>query len=258
MNKNIPLVSAVLKSTYSREATVSAIEQHADQAFGPVSPVLKMYDSVQEIERLLVLGPTKRDVVGYLSLIKQFEEGLRFLTDNCGLAMQWMEDIVELIDEDVLADDRYVLNLNQSLRILKKLKYMEGRVRVSDGVLSDSFDKLEIEFRRMVKELPENIVELRTIVERLEANNDRFENCKTIYIDFRSSALNESDSAQKLEEYAGQWGSHMEFAIKRVLHTEFELCNTVFEKFGSNVSETCFAKIIEKSGFLRLLSFGML
>ncbi|XP_074289472.1 exocyst complex component EXO70A1-like [Silene latifolia] len=272
INENIPLVSAELKSTYSRKATASAVAQHADQAFGPMSAVLKIYDSVQGIERLLGLGPTKGDIVGYLSLIKQLEGGLKFLSDNCGLAVQWMEDIVKLLDEDVTANNRYVLNLKKSLRILTELKSMEARALVSGGVLSDSFNKLEIEFRRMVKELPANSHELQIIVERLETNNNRFENCKTIYIDVRSSSsssalnaldlsylgieISESDSVQKFEEYVGQWGIHMEFAIKQVLQTEFELCKSVFEKFGSNVSQSCFANITEKSGFLGLLKFG--
>ncbi|KAK9726804.1 hypothetical protein RND81_05G238200 [Saponaria officinalis] len=271
VNENIPLLSAELRSTYSRRTTISAVGQHVDRAFGPVAAVLKIYDSVQGLERSLLSGLTDSDIVGYLSRVKQLEEALRFLSANCGLAVQWMEDIVRLLDEDVMADDMYVLNLKRSLRILKELKVMEVRGRLSGGLLNDSFNMIEIEFRRLVKENPPNFQKIQTIIERLEAN-DRLENCKTIYVDVRSSrssaalhALDlsylgieilESDSIQKIEDFVVQWGNHMEFAIRNVLQTEYELCKTVFEKFNPDVSQSCFAKITAQSGFVTLLQFG--
>ncbi|KAL9228449.1 hypothetical protein vseg_004032 [Gypsophila vaccaria] len=271
VSENIPLLSAEMRSTNARKTTIYAVGQQVDRAFGPVSAVLKIYDSVQGLERSLLSGIMNGDIVGYISQLKQLEEALRFLSANCGLAVQWMEDIVKLLDEDVVADDRYVLNLRRSLRILKELKAMEVRAQLSGGLLNDSFNTIEIEFRRLLKENLPNFHKLQIIIERLEANN-RLENCKTIYVDVRvsssSAALQaldlsylgieicESDSVQKIEDCLVQWGHHMEFAVKSVLQTEYELCKTVFKKFNTDVSQSCFAKITAESGFLALLKFG--
>ncbi|KAL2932847.1 Exocyst complex component EXO70A1 [Bienertia sinuspersici] len=268
INENIPLFSTELRSTYTRKSTLSAVGKHADRAFGPVSAVLRIYDSVRGLENLLIEGPTGGDIAGYLSAVKQLEEALMFLSDNCGLAGQWMEDIVKLLDENEMADDKYIFNVKRSLRILSELKAMEASARLNGGLLSNAFNRLELAFRQMVQPVVQN---LQAIIERLKANN-RLENCKTIFVDVRSSKaratlealdlsyleieISESDSIQKFEDHTVQWGKHMEFALKQVLQPEKELCKSLFGKFGSEISHACFAKITVQSGFLALLEFG--
>ncbi|KMS97218.1 hypothetical protein BVRB_7g177700 [Beta vulgaris subsp. vulgaris] len=270
INKNLPLLSTELRSTYTRKSTLCAIREHADRAFGPVAAVLKIYDSVRGLELSLMAGPTGGDIVGYLSVVKQLEEALVFLSDNCGLAVQWMEDMVKLLDENVMADDKYILNVKKSLRILLEMKAMEAHARLNGGLLTESLNKVELGFRQLVKDNPRNS-QVQTIIERLKAN-DRLENCMTIFVDVRSSnaraalqelnlsyleiEISESDSIQKFEEHTIQWGKHMELAVKHILQPECELCKSVFEKFGLESSLGCFAKITAQSGFLELLGFG--
>ncbi|XP_021761901.1 exocyst complex component EXO70A1-like [Chenopodium quinoa] len=279
INGNLPLLSTELRSTYSRKSTFSAVGEHVDRAFGPVAAVLKIHESVCGLERSLMEGPLGGDITGYLLVVKQFEEALMFLSDNCGLAGQWMEDIVKLLDENVMADEKYILNVKRSLRVLSELKDMEAHARLNGGLLSNAFNTLELTFRNLVKENSSNnasftelqVHKLQIIIERLKAH-DRLENCMAIFVDVRSSnaraalqALNlsyleeeisESDSIQKFEDHTVQWGKHLEFAVKHILQVEYDICKTVFEKFGSEISLGCFAKITVQSGFLELLKFG--
>ncbi|KAJ8447564.1 hypothetical protein Cgig2_031177 [Carnegiea gigantea] len=274
INGNLSLLSSELCSTYSRKSTLYAVGAHVDRAFGPVSAVLRIYDSVHGLEKSIMAGPSGGDVVGYIGLVKQLEEAMRFLSDNCGLAVEWMEDVAKLLDENVGTDDHYIVKVKRLLRILKELKALETRARLNGGLLSDSFDKLELEFRHLVKDngsFSHQVPELHAIIERLKAN-DRMENCITIYSDIRSSnaraalqrlnlsyleiEISESDSVQKFEDHIVQWGNHVEFALKNVLHAEYDLCKSILEKHGADVPLSCFARITAQSGFLAILEFG--
>lgn len=268
-NSNLPF------SSYTRKSALSLVGGHVERAFGSIPAVLRACDSVCELEGLLVMEDPGGDVVGYLSLIKQQEEVLSFLSDNCGLAVQWMEDIVKLLDENNVGDDideESVLNVKTSLRTLKELKDMAAHALLDAGVLSSSFDKVELEFRKLCRQPSPGVIQkLHAIVEILEAKN-RLDNCLAIYVDVRSSAarqalqaldlsylevqISELDSVQGLENQIVLWGKHMEFAVKHVLRDEYEICRSVFDKFGSEVSIGCFAKITVQSGFLALLQFG--
>ncbi|KNA22372.1 hypothetical protein SOVF_034570 [Spinacia oleracea] len=279
INENLPLLSTELRSTYTRKSTLFSVGEQVDRAFGPVAAVLKIHDSVCGLEMSLMAGPIGGDILRYLSVVKQFEEALMFQSDNCELAGKWIEDIAKLLDENVMGDDKYILNVKKSLSILSELKEMKAHVTLKVGVLSNAFNTIELEFRELIKENSSSsnkftellVHKLQTVIERLKAN-DRVENCKTIFVDVRSSnaraalqaldlsyleeEISESDSIQKFEDHTVQWGKHMEFAVKHILQHEYEVCKSVFDKFGSEVSLGCFAKITVQSGFLALLEFG--
>lgn len=168
-----------------------------DRVFGLVFAVLKIYDSVYGFEKFIVVGLIGGYILVFLFFVKQFEEGLKFLFDNCGLVVEWMEDIVKFLDENVVDDDKYILNLMRLLRIFKEIKILEICVWFKEGFLSYSFDKFEFELRKLVKEncifslfLEVVIQKLYVIIERLKVKN-RFENCKIIYVDVRSSSVRE-------------------------------------------------------------------
>ncbi|BFG18670.1 hypothetical protein CerSpe_049430 [Prunus speciosa] len=222
-------------------------------------------------------------------------KSLRFLGDNCGLAIQWLEDIVEYLEDNAVADDRYLSNLKKSLKGLRELQDGEGKANLDGGLLEAALEKLENEFRRLLMEhsvplpmssssslgeqaciapspLPVLVIQkLQAIIGRSIANN-RLEKCISIYVEVRSSnvraslqALNldyleisiaEFNDVQSIEGYIAQWGKHLEFAVKHLFEAEYKLCNDVFERIGLDVWMGCFAKIAAQAGILAFLQFG--
>jgi len=93
------------------EALASA-GRDIDRALGPAAAVLKVFDAVHGLEAaLLARGSLAGDLPGYLAVLAQPEAALRLLADNCGLAAQWLADIVAYLGERDLADPRFVADL---------------------------------------------------------------------------------------------------------------------------------------------------
>ncbi|CAN0899673.1 Exocyst complex component EXO70A1 [Linum grandiflorum] len=120
--------------------------------------------------------------------------------------------------------------------------------------------------------LPVTVIhKLQAILGRLIANN-RLDNCISIYVEVRSSnvrsslqalgldyleiSIAEFNDVQSIERYIGQWGRHLEFAVKHLFEAEYKLCNDVFERIGLDVWMGCFAKIAAQAGILAFLQFG--
>ncbi|KAI4974027.1 hypothetical protein ZWY2020_041808 [Hordeum vulgare] len=75
-----------------------AIGPNIDRAVSPAAAVLKVFDAVHGLQTPLLAGAAaKEDLSGYLALVGCLEEALRFLADNCGLAIDWLSDIVDYI-----------------------------------------------------------------------------------------------------------------------------------------------------------------
>ncbi|KAA8540173.1 hypothetical protein F0562_024264 [Nyssa sinensis] len=304
IDKSVPRLEEINQSLPSLEAAIKAIERkcslftirvHIDHAVGPAAAVLKVYDAVHGLEESLLSDPCS-NLSRYLSVVKRLEEALKFLTDNCRLVIQWLEDVVIFLEDNAVDDDIYILNVKKSLRILGELRATEERSHLSGGCLFAAFEKLEIEFRNILIEnsypLPVTsssisvaeqgsiaplpfpvpvIQKLQAIIERLTANN-RLEKCISMYIEVRSSnaratlqaldlhyletSLSEFDSVQSIEGYIDQWSKHLEFAVKDLFAFEYKVCNDVFEKSGPDVWMGCFAKIAIQSGMHAFIKFG--
>ncbi|XP_068643635.1 exocyst complex component EXO70A1 [Aristolochia californica] len=295
INQRLPSLEAAVRPIRAHKEALVAVGGHIDRAVGPAAAVLKVFDAVHGLEKSLLSDP-RNDLWSYLSVLKQLEEALKFLAENCGLAIQWLEDIVEYLEDNSVADNRYLLNLKKSLKSLTELRSDEEKVRLDGGLLDVALDKLEGEFRRLLTEnsiilpmssslngdaqqpciapspLPVSVVQkLQLILERLNAN-DRFEKCLSIYIEARSSnvkasfqdldldylkiSLSEFNDVQSIEGYISQWGKHLEFAVKHLFEAEYKLCNDVFEKMGQEVCIGCFSKIALQAGILAFLQFG--
>ncbi|OMO90607.1 Exocyst complex protein Exo70 [Corchorus olitorius] len=293
INQRLPSLEAAVRPIRADKDALSAVGGHINRAVGPAAAVLKVFDAVHGLEKSLLSDP-RNDLPGYLSVLKRLEEALRFLGDNCGLAIQWLEDIVEYLEDNRVADGRYLLNLKKALKGLRELQNDGQRVHLDGGLLDAALDKLESEFRRLLTEhsvplpmpspslgeqaciapspLPVTVIQkLQAILGRLIANK-RLEKCISIYIEVRSSnvraslqALNldyleisvsEFNDVQSIEGYIGQWGKHLEFAVKHLFEAEFKLCNDVFERIGLDVWMGCFAKIAAQAGILAFLQFG--
>jgi exocyst complex protein 7 len=254
IKQRLPTLGAAVRHVPRQKCTFVAIREHIDCAIGPAAAVLKVYDTIQELQKSLLSHPCS-DLSTYLLMVKQLEESLKFLTDNCRLAIQWLEAVLEFL-ENAVPDDLYIMKVKKSLSILQELQATEKRARLSGGVLCAAVDKLEIEFRRLLTEncihvvwdfvsssigdqastapspLPVAVVQkLQAIIGKLNADN-RLEKCMSTYAEIRSLntrrsfqaldlnyldlSLSEFDDVQDVECYIDQWCKHFQLAIKHV------------------------------------------
>ncbi|AES58904.2 putative exocyst complex component Exo70, cullin repeat-like-containing domain-containing protein [Medicago truncatula] len=285
----LPWLESAVRPIRAEKDALVAVGGHINRAVGPAAAVLKVFDAVHGLEKSLLSDP-RIDLPGYLSVLKRLEEALRFLGDNCGLAIQWLDDIVEYLEDNSVADQVYLKNLKKELESLKGSQNGD----LDGGLLDAALDKLENEFRLLLTEnsvplpmlsdslgdqaciapspLPVSVVhKLQAILGRLRAN-DRLDKCVSIYVEVRSSnvraslqALNldyleisvsEFNDVQSIEVYIAQWGKHLEFAVKHLFEAEYKLCNDVFERLGRDVWMGCFSKIAAQAGILAFLQFG--
>lgn len=294
INQRLPSLEAAVRPIRAQKEALVAVGGHINRAVSPAAAVLNVFDAVHGLEKSLLSDP-RNDLPGYLSVLKRLEEALKFLGDNCGLAIQWLEDIVEYLEDNLVADERYLSNLKKSLKNLRELQNDEERVCLDGGLLEAALDKLECEFRLLLTEnsvplpmssssslgeqpciapspLPVMVIQkLQAIIGRLTANK-RLEKCISIYVEVRSSnvraslqaldldyleiSISEFNDVQSIEGYIAQWGKHLEFAVKHLFEAEYKLCNDVFERIGLDVWMGCFAKIAAQAGILAFLQFG--
>ncbi|CAH2077359.1 unnamed protein product [Thlaspi arvense] len=299
IEQRLPSLEAAVRPIRADREALVAVGGHINRAVGPAAAVLKVFDAVHGLEKSLLSDP-KNDLSGYLAVLKRLEEALKFLGENCGLAIQWLEDIVEYLEDHSVADEKYLSNLKKSLRVLREFQENGGggekeKARLDGGLRDAALDKLENEFRRLLKDnsvplpmatpaslgdqaciapsqLPVTVIhKLQAILGRLRANK-RLDKCVSIYVEVRSSnvraslqaleldyldiSVSEFNDVQSIEGYIAQWGNHLEFAVKHLFEAEFKLCNDVFERIGSNVWMDCFSKIAAQAGMLAFLQFG--
>ncbi|KAF8110853.1 hypothetical protein N665_0078s0047 [Sinapis alba] len=293
IEQRLPSLEAAVRPIRADREALVAVGGHINRAVGPAAAVLKVFDAVHGLEKSLLSDP-RNDLSGYLSVLKRLEEALKFLGENCGLAIQWLEDIVEYLEDHSVADEKYLSSLKKSLRGLRE--FQEEKARLDGGLKDAALDKLENEFRRLLQDnsvplpmaspssslgdqpciapsqLPVTVIhKLQAILGRLRANN-RLDKCISIYVEVRSLnvraslqaldldyldiSVTEFNDVQSIEGYIAQWGNHLEFAVKHLFEAEFKLCNDVFERFGSNVWMDCFSKIAAQAGMLAFLHFG--
>ncbi|XP_057527322.1 exocyst complex component EXO70A1 [Amaranthus tricolor] len=291
IHQRLPLLEAAVRPIRANEDALVAVVGHIDRAVGPAAAVLKVFDAVHGLEKSLLSDP-RNELPGYLAVLKRLEEALLFLGNNCGLAIQWLEDIVEYLEDNVLADERYLSDLKKSLKGLREFQNDGGKACLDGGLLDAALDKLENEFRSLLMEnsvplpmasgddqaciapspLPVAVIQkLQAILGRLIANN-RLDKCISIYVEVRSSnvraslqalnldyleiSISEFNDVQSIEGYIAQWGKHLEFAVKHLFEAEYKLCIDVFERIGLDVWMGCFAKIAAQAGILAFLQFG--
>ncbi|KAF4358969.1 hypothetical protein CsatB_008636 [Cannabis sativa] len=292
INQRLPVLQAAVRPIRADKDALVAVGGHINRAVGPAAAVLKVFDAVHGLEKSLLSDP-RNDLPGYLSVLKRLEEALRFLSDNCALAIQWLDDIVEYMEDNALADSGYLSSLKKSLKSLREFENAEGKSRLDGGLLEAALDKLENEFKRLLTEhsvplpmssstgeqaciapspLPVAVIQkLQAILWRL-ISNDRLDKCISIYVEVRSSnvraslkalnldyldmSISEFNNVQSIEVYIAQWGKHLEFAVKHLFEAEYKLCNDVFERIGVDVWMGCFSKIAAQAGILAFLQFG--
>ncbi|KAM7493602.1 hypothetical protein LguiB_028211 [Lonicera macranthoides] len=293
INQRLPALESSVRPIRAQKEALEAVGGHINRAVVPAAAVLKVFDAIHGLEKSL--SDPQSDLPGYLSVLKRLEEALRFLGENCGMAIQWLDDIVEYLEDYKVADDGYISNLKKALKHLRELQSNDEKGRLDGGLLEAALERLENEFRRLLTEnsvplpmsspsssgqaciapssLPVSVIQkLQAILGRLIANK-RLENCISIYVEVRSSNVRASlqalnldylgisvsefnNNVQSIEGYIAQWSKHLEFAVKHLLEAEYKLCGDVFERIGLEQWTGCFAKIAAQAGILAFLHFG--
>ncbi|KAL3616074.1 hypothetical protein CASFOL_040368 [Castilleja foliolosa] len=176
---------------------------HINRAVVPAAAVLKVFDAIHGLEKSL--SDPHSDLPGYLRVLKRLEEASKFLGDNCSMAIQWLTDIVEYLEDHKVADSRFTSVLKENLKKLRELENGEEKGRLDGWLLDVALERLENEFRRLLNEnsvplpmlsLAENeqpciapaplpfavIQKLQAILSRLIVN-DSLEKCVSIYVE---------------------------------------------------------------------------
>ncbi|XP_050101892.1 exocyst complex component EXO70A1-like [Malus sylvestris] len=280
MKQRLSSLEAAIRPAATQKCGYFAMRDQINGAIGTASAVLKVYDVVRELENSLSFKSCS-DLPAYLSVMKRLEEALRFLAGNCGLAIQWLQDIVEFLEGDTFANDQSFLNLKKAVRILWVLRAIKGYARLDGGVLNAAFNKLETEFESLLMEknaatciassplLVPVVQKLQAIVERLNAA-DRLEKCILLYaearslnarrslqaldLDYLEIEVSEFDDLQSID--SDQWSEHLELVVKHFLELEYKLCNNVFEKTGLDAWKRCIARFTREFRLVSFLQFG--
>ncbi|KAF5774371.1 putative exocyst complex component Exo70, cullin repeat-like-containing domain superfamily [Helianthus annuus] len=292
INQRLPRLESAVRPIGAQPDALDTVSGHINKAVVPAAAVLKVFDAIHGLEKSL--SDPKSDLSGYLKVLGNLRGAVKFLSDNCGMAVEWLGDIVEYLEDYNVADKRYISSLKNAITLLKDLQH-EEKGCFDGGLLAVSLDRLEGEFRRLLTEnsvplpmsssplkdeqpcispspLPVPVIKkLQDIIGSLIVNN-RLERCKSIYVDVRSSivraslrALNleyleisvsEFNDVNSIQGYITKWSEHLEFAVKHLFEAEYKLCNDVFEKLGLDVWRDCFANIAAQAGMLAFLQFG--
>ncbi|XP_022857635.1 exocyst complex component EXO70A1-like isoform X2 [Olea europaea var. sylvestris] len=296
INQRLPSLEVSIRPIMAQGEALGTVGGHINRAVVPAAAVLKVFDAIHGLEKSL--SDPQSDLAGYLGVLKRLVEASRFLGENCGMAIQWLADIVEYLEDHEVADNKFISGLKKALERLRELEVGEEKGRLDGGLLEVALDRLENEYRRLLTEnsvplpmssptspggqaciapspLPVAVIQkLQAILGRLIANN-RFDRCLSIYVEVRSSnvraslqALNldyleisvsEFNNVASIEGYIAQWGKHLEFAVKHLLESEYKLCNDVFERMGLDVWKSRFADIAAQAALSKLrLDFNRL
>ncbi|KAJ3696247.1 hypothetical protein LUZ60_001624 [Juncus effusus] len=288
----LPSLEAAVRPIRAPREALLEVGAHIDRAVGPAAAVLKVFDAVHGLERPLLSGDGPAgDLPGFLDVLARLEEALKFLSENAGLAVQWLDDIVDYLSDNSLADPRFISQLTITLSSLKSDSCSEP---LDGGLLNAALDRLESEFSCLLSAnsapLPlqtpnrssdqpaipiapppiptPTIQKLSSILDRLSAN-DRLSNCISAYVSIRGTNLHTcltalgtdyltspSDDSQTLGPHVQIWARHLEFLVKHLLESESKLISQLFGKLHPADSASCFADVASQAGILDFLKFG--
>ncbi|XP_028772046.1 exocyst complex component EXO70A1-like [Neltuma alba] len=295
LSRKCQSLEASLRPICTQDFSFLDMGDRIDGVLCSAAAVLKVFDAIHPLENSLLADPSS-DLCTYVSDTKKFEEALKLLTDNCTLALGWLQEILELLqDKAVVSNEFSLLNVKKSLRILQELQAMEEDAHLDGGLLSAAFDKLEVEFKRLLKAnslplplspltssinqqttipaLPASLTgKLQAIIERLHANG-RLDRIKSIYVEVRGMNARRSlqaldlsyleiptakfEDIHSIESHIEQWGKHLKLVANHLLEMEYRFSGKIFEKIGADAWKGCFAKVAIDSKILSFLQFGI-
>ncbi|MCO5567260.1 hypothetical protein L7F22_020950 [Adiantum nelumboides] len=292
--KRIPSLEVAFKPLRSHRKVLDDLPSNIDKAVGPASAVLKVFDAMHDLEHSLLDDP-QHDLIGYISLISRLEEAICFLSQNCPMAVEWLQEFVDFLDHNQVLQIEPMKRVSSHLKLLQACQSSGDWVKLDGGLHAASLDRLEGELERILsvdsllhphlstealrkpnlgrdRKIPSQVLKsLHLIVQKL-ASNGRTHRSTEIYIEARVRVFRESMRALPLNYlhiksgtkvdwksigmYIGPWTQHMEVVVKSICEPEYALCSQVFEKFACKDWEGSYGKVVVSGGLLELLQFG--
>ncbi|XP_010463386.1 PREDICTED: exocyst complex component EXO70A1-like [Camelina sativa] len=248
----------------------SPFSDHIRHTIAPISAVLRVFSSVQELEISLM---SSDEVLGYVFEVKRLGEAMKLLSSSCVLALNWLEETIEYLTEKGMPEDHPCgLRFKTSIELLRELQMTEPRAYLKGGILYTALKNLKTEFKKILEEeqvlSEDNLRNLQAIIKRLHAHTQLKKYVpvyikvrtkviqKRLEIDYLERTITEAVNVHDIEGDIDQWRLHMEIAVKEIYEVESKLCYDVFEDVGEDVPLRCFGKIASNSGILSLLRFG--
>ncbi|KFK35832.1 hypothetical protein AALP_AA4G042900 [Arabis alpina] len=128
----------------------SPFSDHIRHTIAPVSAVLRVFASVQELERSLA---SSIGVLDYVSDVKRLEEVMKLLSSSCVLAVTWLDDTIEFLIENGMPKDHPCgLRFKNKIVLLRELQKTEARAYRKGGSLYTALKNLEREFEQILEE----------------------------------------------------------------------------------------------------------
>lgn len=292
--KRIPSLEVAFEPLRSHRKVLDDLTGNIDKAVAPASAVLKVFDAMHDLEISLLHDPL-HDLVGYIGLISRLEEASSFLSQNCPMAIEWLQEMVEFLEHNEVLQDAPMRRISSHLEVLKAWQISGDRAKLDGGLHLACLDRLEAELQRILsmESLPVLSVankaarnadavtikklsaqtsrSLHLILQKLVSNGRR-QRCIDLYVETRIRVIRDSlkdlpldylhlKSATKLDWknvglYVGPWTQHMEVVVKLLCEPEYQLCSQVLEKLGYEDWEESFGKIAVAGGMLEFLQFG--
>eukprot|EP00250_Pteridium_aquilinum_P014414 c21973_g1_i1 orf=680-2749(+) len=292
--KRIPSLEVAFEPLRSHRRVLDDLVGNIDQAVAPTSAVLKVFDAMHDLEQPLLDDP-QHDLIGYIGLISRLEEAISFLSQNCPMAIEWLQDFVDFLEHNQVLQDAPMNRISSNLKLLQAWQSSGDQAKLDGGLHSASLDRLEAEFQRILSEesllafsltsqaarkadavsnrklTAQTLKSLHLIVQKL-ALNGRRQRCMDLYVETRVKVIRDSFKALPLNYlqiksgtkidwksvgmYIGPWTQHMELVAKSLCEPEYQLCNQVLERLGYEDWEESFGKIVLAGGILELLQFG--
>ncbi|KAM0070296.1 putative exocyst complex component Exo70, cullin repeat-like-containing domain superfamily [Helianthus debilis subsp. tardiflorus] len=257
INQRLPRLESAVRPIGAQPDALDTVSGHINKAVVPAAAVLKVFDAIHGLEKSL--SDPKSDLSGYLKVLGNLRGAVKFLSDNCGMAVEWLGDIVEYLEDYNVADKRYISSLKNAITRLKDLQH-EEKGCFDGGLLAVSLDRLEDEFRRLLTEnsvpLPMSSSPLKDEQACISPSPLPVPVIKKLQDIIGSLIVNNRLERCNIQGYITKWSEHLEFAVKHLFEAEYKLCNDVFEKLGLDVWRDCFANIAAQAGMLAFLQFG--
>ncbi|XP_075524223.1 exocyst complex component EXO70I-like [Primulina tabacum] len=120
INRRMPCLEVAIQPIRAQRDDLRAVGGHINRALVHATAVLKFFDAIHGLEKSL--PDPQSDLPGYLGVLKRLKEALRFLGENCGMAIQWLAGIVEYLEDHKMADEWFISSLKKALENLWELE----------------------------------------------------------------------------------------------------------------------------------------
>ncbi|BBM97079.1 exocyst complex component 7 [Marchantia polymorpha subsp. ruderalis] len=151
MREALPALEAAMRPLQAQALLQKGLGAKIDRASQPAEQVLRTFEVVRSLERILK-GEPRHDLPEYLASLSQLEEAMGFLSGNCVRAVQWISDAVSFLASSKTADKYRMYRLNERLAsVLQDMQSEADRGSNYDmGLLQVALGKLDLEFRRIL------------------------------------------------------------------------------------------------------------